>query len=225
MALQQQITSLSGVKTDYHRVSEAMVNYTDRKAYITVLSYLEVGKREEEKAQSNKDEELKNKEAELTELVEAYDEQTDTPELKARRIELTNEVNALYERTPDDVAPRNIFKEQYELELPADTDFNLEFAYGWLKDNVFTDATDVQTVTLTTAQMPAHNHTLSNFDTTLGSSLMGSGSVPAWAMNTSKSKTTSSAGSGSAHNNLQPYIACYFWRRTAQAVRRQKNTV
>jgi hypothetical protein len=29
------------------------------------------------------------------------------------------------------------------------------------------------------------------------------------------SGTTSSNGSGSAVNNLQPYITCYMWRRTA----------
>ena len=35
------------------------------------------------------------------------------------------------------------------------------------------------------------------------------------ATNTNMKGVTSSAGSGHAHNNLQPYITCYMYKRTA----------
>lgn len=71
-----------------------------------------------------------------------------------------------------------------------------------------------KTHTLTSAEMPAHTHgqqaettgnNLSPFRPTIaarGSDLLAAGS-------------TDSTGGGGAHNNLQPYIVVYMWRRTA----------
>ena len=66
--------------------------------------------------------------------------------------------------------------------------------------------------TLTVSEMPRHNH---NFDifwegggtTTGGANYMDGGVYG--------SRMTSMAGSGQPHNNLQPYITCYMWKRTA----------
>ncbi len=87
-----------------------------------------------------------------------------------------------------------------------------------------------ETVTLTTAQMPAHYHTpntlrvlgnagavdsnATNLDDFPGSNgpikaynqVIGTGS---W------SGQMSTEGGGQAHNNLQPYIVKYIWQRTA----------
>ena len=84
----------------------------------------------------------------------------------------------------------------------SDTDFDTAQETGGSK-----------TVTLTTAQLPSHTHT---------ATLMGNGEdetqdLPAAgdSTNPSRTMTTSATGSGQAHDNVQPYIVVYMWRRTA----------
>lgn len=68
------------------------------------------------------------------------------------------------------------------------------------------------THTLTTTEMPSHTHTVS------GNIQVPGGAVTRASANNQSaagSFSTGSAGSGGAHNNLQPYKVVYFWRRTA----------
>ena len=69
-----------------------------------------------------------------------------------------------------------------------------------------------KTHTLSTAELPAHDHPFSQYNT---SSINVIGGVSIMPINTTYSTNTASAGGGGAHNNLQPYIVVYMWKRTA----------
>ena len=102
--------------------------------------------------------------------------------------------------------------------------FGTWVAFGAGRVMVGLDATDsdfdtaqetggAKTVTLTTSQIPSHTHT---------ATLMGNGEdetqdLPAAgdSTNPSRTMTTNATGGGGAHDNVQPYIVVYMWRRTA----------
>lgn len=73
-----------------------------------------------------------------------------------------------------------------------------------------------KTHTLTTNEIPAHQHDLYNYSASGGSTpsmpVVVNESKKGWASN---AKTLVDAGGGQSHNNLQPYITCYMWKRTA----------
>jgi microcystin-dependent protein len=100
----------------------------------------------------------------------------------------------------------------------SDSDFNSSEKTGGSK-----------TVTLTTSQMPSHTHTIyqgmSDGRTSVKfgghySSTGGSNIYNTSVRGTTNDETTNivkalSTGGGSSHTNLQPYITCYMWKRTA----------
>lgn len=97
---------------------------------------------------------------------------------------------------------------------------------GKVPIGVDTNDTDFATVektggekqhTLTIAEMPAHNHTIPCTPTANDGSepTYQAAQVNAEATGNHNSIVAVSSGGGSSHNNLQPYITCYMWKRTA----------
>jgi len=73
-----------------------------------------------------------------------------------------------------------------------------------------------KTHTLTISEMPSHTHNLGSKDSTAGDGGAFNEEFiedPADTTN-GPNVTSSSTGGGSAHNNLQPYIVVYMWKRT-----------
>ena len=104
----------------------------------------------------------------------------------------------------------------------------VSFAAGKMIIGVDTGDTDFDTVeetggakthTLTTAEMPSHNHNWAAGEYSggndYGTNLLGANNTYASGTGASQSMTTSSTGSGSSHSIMNPYITVYMWKRTA----------
>ncbi len=78
-----------------------------------------------------------------------------------------------------------------------------------------------KTHTLTVAELPTHSHPVRTYAADSGSGEFASQRVNVAPGDVSSSTNpaanvqTANIGSGDAHNNLQPYIVCYMWKRTA----------
>jgi len=77
--------------------------------------------------------------------------------------------------------------------------------------NTIEETGGAKTHTLTTAEMPAHTH---GYQKHTGSSALSIHDISHTVTSYATTQTTSTGGGG-AHNNVQPYITVYFWKRTA----------
>ena len=68
-----------------------------------------------------------------------------------------------------------------------------------------------KTHTLTTAEMPAHTHAINGIENQSGTGSDGGGN----SASSYPTVNTNSTGGGGAHNNIQPSIVVYMWKRTA----------
>lgn len=73
-----------------------------------------------------------------------------------------------------------------------------------------------KTHTLQTTEIPAHTHVISSQTaTTGGATSYEHGTLDTSSAEAEVTEVTGSTGGGGAHNNLQPYIVVYMWKRTA----------
>lgn len=88
----------------------------------------------------------------------------------------------------------------------GDTDFDTAEETGGTK-----------THTLTTSELPSHTHSISYEQSGPGGNNVNSSYYAGISSNVSGgfSRNTNSTGGDQAHNNLQPYIVVYMWKRTA----------
>ena len=105
--------------------------------------------------------------------------------------------------------------------------FGTWVAFGTGKMMVGYDASDTdfdalqetggaKTHTLTTSEIPSHNHSITGNISRSGFSFehhQTNSRLPGETFDTNPN--TSNTGGGSAHNNMPPYIVAYMWRRTA----------
>jgi hypothetical protein len=80
----------------------------------------------------------------------------------------------------------------------GDTDFDTAEETGGAK-----------THTLSISEIPSHTHSLSTSDNP-----GGTGEIEVAGGAPTSTQTTQATGGGEAHNNLQPYIVAYMWKRT-----------
>jgi hypothetical protein len=86
----------------------------------------------------------------------------------------------------------------------GDTDFNAAEKVGGAK-----------THTLTVNEIPSHTHVQTNNSATTGALVGYAARDTSTSTQTATGYSTQATGGDAAHNNLQPFITCHFWKRTA----------
>lgn len=72
-----------------------------------------------------------------------------------------------------------------------------------------------KTHTLTVDEIPSHHHKQKGLKGEVAIDVPNTGGSAYGFSSVQSAPNTDDTGGGNAHNNLQPYITCYMWKRTA----------
>jgi hypothetical protein len=87
---------------------------------------------------------------------------------------------------------------------------------GQTEFDVAEETGGAKTHTLQTSEMPAHTHVITSQTATTGAATSYEhGTLDTSSAEAEATEVTASTGGGGAHNNLQPYIVGFMWKRTA----------
>lgn len=150
MALQQTFSDpITGSVSSYHKISTVTVEYDTKTAKVTVLSYYDEEKREEEKETSKAIAENEARQARKDQLLARLNELLGVPndenenerkDISAQLQEINDEEDAA---TYPKMLSRFMYSTVYAIQMNTADDYTLKYAYDWLKTNVYTEAKDV----------------------------------------------------------------------------------
>lgn len=132
--------------------------------------------------------------------------------LKAAIANIMYPVGSIYSNISDSTNPATLFGVGTWVAIegrvvvgldPAQTEFDTAGETGGEK-----------THTLTQAELPAYNIAFQKSDVSTASPNFGAKAWPGTG-NNPVTENVAAGGSGQAHNNLQPYVVAYVWKRTA----------
>lgn len=126
-------------------------------------------------------------------------------------------VGCYFETTDATFNPGTAWGGTWVLEIPGQV--HVSAGEGYAVDGALTNTSDggAATVTLTTDEMPNHDHesVSSGYEVMVTSTIPQSGQYAAMFYGKNNAAKTSAEGNGQAHENMPPYINVYRWHRTA----------
>lgn len=150
MALQQTYSDpITGSVSNYHRISAVSLDYQTKTAQVTVLSYYNEDKRDEEKEESDVIATNAAREARKQQLLTRINQLLANPtdDNEEERKDISAQLAVINEEEDAATYPtfvaRFMYSTNFTIQMNTSDDYTLKYAYEWLKTNVFKESKDV----------------------------------------------------------------------------------